>query len=67
VPKLHKKDDFLKIAEWLKGAKRYFIQQFYPTKTLDSCLKGEKSYSPETLNEFCEEIKPYFGYCRVRA
>ncbi|MFA4890546.1 MAG: anaerobic ribonucleoside-triphosphate reductase activating protein [Candidatus Paceibacterota bacterium] len=67
VPKFHKKDDFIKIAEWLKGAKKYFLQQFYPTKTLDDCLKNEKSYSKEELNEFCEAIKSHFGHCGVRA
>ena len=67
VPKFHKKEDLIKIAEWLKGAKKYFIQQFYPTKTLDDCLMGEKSYSKEELNELCEAIKSYFGQCGVRA
>jgi pyruvate formate lyase activating enzyme len=67
VPKFHKKEDFTKIAEWLKGSKKYFLQQFYPTKTLDDCLKGEKSYLKEELEEFCEGIKPYFGHCGVRA
>lgn len=67
VPKFHKKDDFIKIAEWLKGAKKYFLQQFYATKTLDDCLKDERSYSKEELEQFCEAIKPNFGQCGVRA
>lgn len=66
VPKFHKKEDIVKIAEWLKGSKKYFLQQFYPTKTLDDCLKGEKSYSKEELDGFCEAVKPYFLLCGVR-
>ena len=66
VPKFHKKEDFIKIAKWIKGAKNYFLQQFYATKTLDDCLKEEKSYSKEELDQFCEAIKPYFGQCGVR-
>lgn len=67
VPKFHKKEDIIKIAEWLKGSKKYFLQQFYLTKILDDCLKNEKSYSKEELDGFCEAIKPYFGLCGVRA
>lgn len=67
VPKFHKKKDIIKIAEWLKGSKKYFLQQFYLTKILDDYLKSERSYSKEELDEFCKAVEPYFGFCGVRA
>lgn len=66
LPKFHSEKDLLEIAKWLKGSKKYFLQQFYPTKTLEPILKKEKAYSPEKLCDFCEKLKPYFGECKVR-
>jgi len=67
VPRFHKKEDLLDIAEWLKGSGKYFLQQFYPTKTLDFELEKEKGYSLQELADFCETVKPYFDYCGVRS
>ncbi len=66
LPRFHKKEDMMDIAEWLKGSKRYFLQQFRPEKTLDSSFEKEKSYSSEELAEICQVIRPYFGHCGVR-
>jgi pyruvate formate lyase activating enzyme len=66
LPRLHKKEDIIKIAEWLKGSKNYFLQQFRPGKTLDSSFEKEKSYSSEELAEICQTIRPYFDYCGIR-
>ena len=45
LPRFHKKEDMINIAEWLKGSKNYFLQQFRPGKTLDPSFEKEKSYS----------------------
>lgn len=66
LPKFHNEEDLMKIAQWMKGSKKYFLQQFYPTKTLDGELKNEKAYSTEKLKELCQKIKPYFEHCEVR-
>ncbi|MFH0852362.1 MAG: anaerobic ribonucleoside-triphosphate reductase activating protein, partial [bacterium] len=34
IPDFHKKEDFLSIARWLDGSKRYYLQQFKPENTL---------------------------------
>lgn len=70
VPKFHTKEDIIQIAKEIsppeKPAKKYFLQQFYPTKTLDPELKKEKGYSSQELADFCEAVKDYFEHCRVR-
>jgi hypothetical protein len=66
VPSLHSKEDIFQIAKDLSPAKRYFLQQFYPSKTLDHSFQKEKSYSLEELKELCQTIKPYFEHCEMR-
>jgi pyruvate formate lyase activating enzyme len=66
VPVLHAKEDIIQIAKKLSPARRYFLQQFRPQKTLDSSFEKEKPYSSEELTEICRSIQPYFGYCGAR-
>ena len=67
VPDLLKKEDIIEIAKWLKGAGKYFLQQFKINPPLISS-KMEKvvPHSKEYLLETFEEIKPYFKNCFVR-
>jgi len=44
VPKLFGDEDMISIGKWLKGAKRYCIQQFRPMKTLDKSYEKEGAY-----------------------
>ena len=67
IPKFHKKEDFLSIAKWLDGAKKYFLQQFRPEKTFDESFQKIRPYSDEKLAQFCGLIKPFFETCEVRA
>lgn len=61
------KDDFIKIGNWLKGAKKYCLQQFKPIGDLiDPEFIKEKVYSKEELNEIKESLKPYFDKIEVR-
>ena len=55
LPKLHKKEDLVKIAEGLKGAKKYILQQFISAeKMLDKNFLTEKKYNQEELEEIKE-------------
>jgi len=65
IPKFHQKEDIVEIARWLKGSKKYFLQQF---KSNTSIISSEiySSYSKEELLNLCEMIKPYFENCNVR-
>ncbi len=67
LPRLHTREDFMEIGEWLSGSQKYYIQQFRADRnTLNPDFAKERSYSLEELNEFCEMLKPYFGACGVR-
>ena len=66
IPGLLDKKDILAIGEWLKGAKRFYFQQFRSIKTLDKRYENKKPYSKEKILEFCELLKPYFGECGIR-
>ena len=67
IPKFFKEEDALAIGKWLKGSKRYFLQQFMPEKTIDKSLRRVKPYSPEKLKEFAELMKPFFESVSVRS
>lgn len=47
-------NDFSKIAIMLKGAKKYYLQEFVPTKLLDESFKDEKSYSKDEFNQIAD-------------
>ena len=52
VPKLVSKEDFKNIGEWLKGCKRFYIQQFSNKVCLDSSFEKIEPFSNEELREF---------------
>lgn len=66
IPKYHDIEELIAIAEWLRGSKKYFLQQFRPAKTLDLSFVSEPTYSPAQLQEFCRILKPYYQHCAVR-
>jgi pyruvate formate lyase activating enzyme len=66
LPALHSKEDLIKIGEWLKGSKKFCIQNFVPTKTLEEKFKKEKSFSSKELGEFVDILKPYFEKVEIR-
>ena len=66
VPTVHTKKDVLEMARWLKGAKRYYLQNFRPEKTIDPKFEKVKPYSEEFLLKIQKEISPFFEICQVR-
>jgi len=66
IPKHFKKEDALAIGKWLKGSKRFVLQQFRSDKTLDENYKKMEAYSPEKMKEFVEIMKPFFDFVKVR-
>ncbi len=67
VPKLLSKNDIIEIGKWLKGAKKYFLQQFKnDVPVLSDEIEGIPIYSKEELIDTIEKVKPYFKYCKVR-
>ena len=66
VPSLHTKEDIIKMAKWISGAKRYYLQNFRPEKTIDPKFEKIKPYSQEFLLEIQRIIAPFFEACQVR-
>lgn len=66
IPLWHKKEDFLSIAQWLEGSKKYVLQQFRPENTLEPKFSQIKPYPEEKLREFCQMLQPYFETCELR-
>jgi pyruvate formate lyase activating enzyme len=66
VPNLHKKEDVIEMAKWISGAKRYYLQNFRPEKTLDPKFEKIKPYPEEFLLEIQKTISPFFEVCQVR-
>lgn len=67
VPGFHTEKDFLEIAAWLKGSKKYFLQEYRPEKTLDAKIgkitKGKKI----DLEKIKKKIKKSFDFVGVRS
>lgn len=59
-------EDFEKIGEQIKGAKKYYLQKFVPSKIYDKTLENEKTYTDEEFSEICEKLKKYVGVVGVR-
>ncbi|MFW6121113.1 MAG: anaerobic ribonucleoside-triphosphate reductase activating protein [Petrotogales bacterium] len=67
VPNLLVEEDIIKIAKWLKGAKRFYLQKFKnDVPLISSKLDKVEPFSKEYINKILEEIKPYFKNCEVR-
>lgn len=66
VPTLHKKEDVIEMAKWIRGAKRYYLQNFRPEKTINPKFEKIKPYSQEFLLEIQKIIVPFFEVCQVR-
>ncbi len=66
VPELLTREDILAIARWLKGARRFFIQQFKPTKTLDKIFLEKQVYPADELEKIHDEMKCFFEVCEIR-
>jgi pyruvate formate lyase activating enzyme len=67
VPGLLKMQDIIEIADLLKGAKKFYLQQFKPiSPMLSKDLECVEPYDKDYLFETLEKIKPYFEICDVR-
>jgi len=66
ITRMLKKEDLFKIAKLIKGAKKYALQQFVPSKTLDPKFKEMKPYSKEELESFKKSLQPFFENIELR-
>jgi len=66
VPTLHKKEDVIEMAKWIRGAKKYYLQNFRSEKTIDPKFEKIKPYPEEYLLEIQKAVSPFFEICQVR-
>lgn len=66
IPLLLEKEDILSIAQWIRPAKKYFLQQFRAENNLNPEFKKLNPYSLEYLVDIQEVIAPFFDVCQVR-
>jgi pyruvate formate lyase activating enzyme len=67
VPTLHKEKDIEKIAKFIKGAKKYALQNFSNKgEILDPQFKNVKPYHIEILRRMQKIASPYVKKCVVR-
>jgi pyruvate formate lyase activating enzyme len=64
VKKLHSKDDFVKIAEWLDGADAYFLQSF--TDTGHVLKSGFSAYTQAEMAEFLPVLRKHIRSVHLR-
>ena len=68
LPDLLTEKDFQKIGEWLKGAKKYCIQQFKPMPDMiDSSYEHKETYTSKELEKIRKQLEPFFEKVEVRA
>ena len=67
VPDLFNKEDADKMGKWLKGAKRFYIQQFRGSMgVLDLGYANKNPFSAQELREFRGILKKYMGMVEIR-
>ncbi|MDL2287673.1 anaerobic ribonucleoside-triphosphate reductase activating protein [Eubacteriales bacterium OttesenSCG-928-G02] len=64
VRELHKAEDVLNIAEWISGAKRYYLQGFVDSENV--LQGGLSSYSPEEMQEILQKVKKILPAAEIR-
>ncbi len=58
--------DLEKIGILIKGAKRYFLQQFVPSKTLDPAFMNEKPWADDELSAVKERLETVLPSVAIR-
>lgn len=67
LPRLHNAKDFERIGEWLKGCKKFAIQQFSnKNPTLDLHYQKEKPFPVEELKKFKKILNKYIKNVEIR-
>lgn len=59
-------DELREIAEEIRGAKKYILQQFHPGECLDLAMNEVQPYPREKLIEFAESLCQIIPNCSVR-
>ena len=67
IPGLVGKKEVFLIGKWLKGSKKYAIQNFRGgVNLIDNSLRDNKNFSHEELEEMKEVVSKYFDEVEIR-
>ena len=66
VPEMHDKENMKKIGEWLKGSKKFTIQNFRPGKCLNEFYNERTGFKKEELQDFKLILDDYFDKVEVK-
>lgn len=66
VPGIHTEKDFLEIAQWIKGAPAYYLQEYREKKILDPKLKNKTKGKTLDLKKIKESIEENFLKTAIR-
>ncbi len=66
APGIIDKKEIEKIGQWLKGAKKFALQQFRTEKTLDKSWQKINPYPDEDLKKMVKIAQPYFDRVELR-
>ena len=64
VRELHRPEDLDQIAAWLRGASRYYLQNFVDSGNLIG--QEYHGFTPEELQDFADRVRPCFGSVELR-
>ncbi len=59
-------EDIEEIGKEIKGAKKYFLQKFVPTKILNPQFIKKTTYSDQEFENFQKKLQSYVHYCGIR-
>ena len=66
VPGLHDVESLRGIGELIKGANKFYIQNFRPGKTIDPAYRNKQSFTERELRQFQKVIKPFVKSVEIR-
>lgn len=64
IKQFHDRDSFIGIAEWIKGAEKYYLQGFVDRDTVP--FAGLEARTEEEMKEYAEIVKPYVKSVELR-
>lgn len=59
-------EDVLQIGREIKGAKRYYLQRFVPTKTVDNAFMTRSPFADDTMQQLREKLLADVQECEIR-
>ncbi len=66
MPRFHNEEEIEKMARMIKGAKKYYLQNFRNQKTLDPEFRDDNCFTEEQLAALRQIAAKYVNLCEIR-